>query len=65
MNQIFTVQGMTCGHCEKAVTQAVQALDAQARIVIDRTAQRVEIDSTLERQALVKAIADEGYRVLA
>jgi len=65
MNQIFTVQGMTCGHCEKAVTQAVQALDAQARIVIDRTAQRVEIDSTLERQALVKDIADEGYRVLA
>ena len=65
MNQIFTVEGMTCGHCEKAVTKALLALDAQAKIVIDRTAQRVEIDSTLERQALAQAIADEGYRVMA
>jgi copper chaperone len=64
MNQIFTVEGMTCGHCEKAVTKALLALDAQAKIVIDRTAQRVEIDSTLERQALAQAIADEGYRVI-
>ena len=24
MNQTFTVTGMTCGHCERAVTQAVQ-----------------------------------------
>ncbi len=65
MNQIFTVEGMTCGHCEKAVTKALLSLDAQAKVVIDRTAQRVEIDSTLERQALAQAIADEGYRVIA
>ncbi|WP_407073802.1 heavy-metal-associated domain-containing protein, partial [Salmonella enterica] len=24
--QIFSVEGMTCGHCVRAVTQAVQAL---------------------------------------
>ena len=65
MNQIFTVKGMTCGHCEKAVTKAVKAHDAHATIVIDRTEQRVEIDSILERQALVQAIEDEGYSVLA
>jgi copper chaperone len=65
MKQIFTVKGMTCGHCEKAVSKAVQALDAQARIVIDRTEQRVEIDTVVERQALVQAIEDEGYSVLA
>ena len=65
MKQIFTVKGMTCGHCEKTVSKAVQALDAQARIVIDRTEQRVEIDTVVERQALVQAIEDEGYSVLA
>lgn len=63
MNQIFTVEGMTCGHCEKAVTKALLALDAQAQIVIDRTANRVEVDSSQNREALAKAIADEGYRV--
>lgn len=65
MNQIFTVEGMSCGHCEKAVTRALLALDAQAKVVIDRTQNKVQVDSEQPRQALAKAIADEGYRVAA
>ena len=65
MNQIFTVEGMTCGHCEKAVTQALLALDAQAKVVIDRTHHTVQVDSEKTREALAQAIADEGYRVTA
>ena len=63
MNQIFTVEGMTCGHCEKAVTQALKKLDAQATVQIDRAHNQVQVDSTQPRDALAKAIADEGYRV--
>ena len=65
MNQIFTVEGMTCGHCEKAVTQALLSLDAQAKVVIDRTHNTVQVDSEKSREALAQAIADEGYRVTA
>ena len=65
MNQIFNVEGMTCGHCEKAVTKALLAIDPQAKIVIDRTVNKVKVDSTQARDALQKAIADEGYRVIA
>jgi copper chaperone len=65
MNQIFTVQGMTCGHCEKAVTQALLTLDAQAKVVIDRTQNTVQVNSEKNREALAQAIADEGYRVSA
>ena len=65
MNQIFTVEGMTCGHCEKAVTKALLALDAQAKVVIDRTHNTVQVDSEKTREALAHAIADEGYRVSA
>jgi len=65
MNQIFTIEGMTCGHCEKAVTKALLALDGQAKIVIDRTHHLVQVDSEQSRQALAKAISDEGYRVTA
>lgn len=65
MNQIFTVEGMTCGHCEKAVTKAVLSLDAQAKVVIDRTQNKVQVDSEKPREALVNAIAEEGYRVAA
>lgn len=63
MNQIFTVEGMTCGHCEKAVTKALLSLDAQAKVVIDRTHNNVQVDSEKPREALAQAIADEGYRV--
>jgi copper chaperone len=63
MNQIFTVEGMTCGHCEKAVTKALLSLDAQAKVVIDRTHNTVQVDSEKPREALAHAIADEGYRV--
>lgn len=63
MNQIFTVEGMTCGHCEKTVTQALKTLDSQATVVIDRAHNQVQVESTQPRDALAKAIADEGYRV--
>ncbi len=65
MNQTFTVQGMTCGHCEKAVTQAVKKVDPQAQISIDRVASKVEVVSNQPRQALAQAISDEGYSVAA
>ena len=65
MNQIFTVEGMTCGHCEKAVTKALLSLDAEAKVLVDRTQNKVEVDSEIPRDALAKAIADEGYRVVA
>ena len=64
MNQIFIVEGMTCGHCEKAVTKALLSLDAGAKILIDRTQNKVEVDSEKSRDALAKAISDEGYRVI-
>jgi len=63
MNHIFTVEGMTCGHCEKAVTKALLALDAQAKVVIDRHQNRVQVDSEQNRDTLAQAIAEEGYRV--
>jgi copper chaperone len=65
MDQIFTVTGMTCGHCEKAVTQALQRVDPQAQVQIDRTQNRVTVDSTQSREALAQAIVEEGYAVLA
>lgn len=63
MKQSFSVQGMTCGHCEKAVTQAIKEVDPQAQVRIDRAAGQVEVDSEQTRQVLAQAIAEEGYTV--
>ena len=63
MYQTFHVTGMTCGHCERAVKAAVQQVDPQAVVTIDRAANRVNIDSTANRLALAQAIKEEGYAV--
>ena len=65
MQQSFTVTGMTCGHCEKAVTRAIQQIDPQAEIRIDRPHNQVDIESAQPRAALAQAISDEGYTVTA
>jgi len=65
MQYQFEVQGMTCGHCERAVTNAIQQLDPQAQVRIDRAQNRVDVDSTQPREALAAAIAEEGYQVAA
>lgn len=59
----FQVTGMTCSHCERAVRDAILALDPQARVQIDLASGAVDIDSTLPRAALAAAMADEGYTV--
>jgi copper chaperone len=63
MNQTFTVTGMTCNHCEQAVTRAVKQIDPQAQIKIDRSQNHVEVQSTAPRETLAKAIVEEGYAV--
>jgi len=63
MNQIFDVQGMTCGHCEKAVIGAIRDLDPQATVQVERSQNRVEVDSALQREAIAQAIREEGYSV--
>ncbi len=65
MQQIFTVTGMTCGHCEKSVIQAIRSIDPQAQVRIDRNQNRVEVESTQPREPLAAAIAGEGYPVQA
>ncbi len=65
MNQVFTVTGMTCGHCEKAVARAIQDADPQAQVKIDRSQNKVEVESAQARETLVNAIVEEGYAVAA
>lgn len=65
MQYTLQVQGMTCGHCERAVTQAVQQIDPQAKVQIDRASGAVALDTTAPREAVAAAIAEEGYQVAA
>lgn len=63
MKQAFTVAGMTCQHCVRAVTEAVRELDPKASVEIDLAAATVSIDSAQPRDALAEAISEAGYEV--
>jgi len=62
----FTVQDMSCGHCVRSITQAVQALDAQAQVSVDLASHQVSIQSaTATTQQLQQAIEEAGYTAVA
>ncbi len=63
MKHTFNVQGMTCEHCEKAVSRAIRQLDRAAEVQIDRAANKVEVESSQAAEVLKQAIVDEGYTV--
>lgn len=57
----FTLPDMSCGHCVTAIIAALQAVDAQAGITIDRDAKTARVDSALPRETLAAALTDAGY----
>ena len=57
----LTLPTMTCGHCVKTVTETVHRVDAQARVAIDLTAHKVQIESSRPQQDFASALSDEGY----
>jgi copper chaperone len=63
MNQKFQVQGMSCGHCANAVTQAVKTVDPGAQVQVDLASGKVEVQSQGDHAAIARAIEDEGYKV--
>ena len=61
----LNVKGMSCQHCVKAVTRAVQAQDPQATLEIDLPQGRVTVHTVLPVAAVAKAISEEGYEAQA
>ena len=57
----LTLPAMSCGHCVKTVTTTVQRLDPQAMVSADLATHHVQVQTTAARDAVLKALADEGY----
>lgn len=60
----FQVDGMSCGHCEKAVRTAIQALQADADVQIDLATGKVLVNAAMLTPSQVQAAIEEvGYDV--
>ncbi|AVO52223.1 heavy-metal-associated domain-containing protein [Ectopseudomonas mendocina] len=60
--QQFKVSGMSCGHCVRAITQAIQMLDQAAKVEVDLAAGLVRVESSLNAEQVQAAIREEGYQ---
>ena len=63
--QVFNVQGMTCGHCVRAVTHAIKGEDPAADVQVDLAKGEVRVQSQLAAEQVVGLIEEEGYSVKA
>lgn len=61
--QTFKVSGMTCGHCERAVINAIKARDADAQVQVDLPSGQVQVRSSLSDAQVREVIEAEGYQV--
>lgn len=57
----FIVASMSCNHCVKSITQAITALDAQAKVDIDLTHKKVQVQSSARPEQIITAITDAGF----
>jgi copper chaperone len=58
----FNIPSMSCGHCVKAVTQAVHEVDPQAKVDVNLDAKKVDVESGADRQKIAQALVEAGYQ---
>jgi copper chaperone CopZ len=62
---IFSVTGMTCGHCVAAVTEEISKLDHVTDVEVELASGSVTIESDgpIDPIAIAAAVAEAGYEV--
>ncbi|WP_225849310.1 heavy-metal-associated domain-containing protein [Streptomyces sp. HPF1205] len=63
---VYTVSGMTCGHCETAVGREISALAGVTGVAADATTGRVTVTSAapLSEDAVRAAVDEAGYELV-
>jgi len=66
VTKTIKVEGMMCGHCEKAVCKALDKIDGvyESSASFETGLVNVVMDATISDDVITKAISDEDYKVL-
>ncbi len=66
MQKTITVEGMMCGHCQKRVEDALNAISGITAVVVDLDAKTVSFEQaeTVTDDMVTTAITDAGYEVV-
>ena len=61
MTTTITVEGISCGHCEQTVEEALEEVSGVTAVTVDRESEQASVDGEAEVTALVGAVEDAGY----
>ena len=61
MTTSYSVSGMTCQGCAKAVTNAIMAASSQAKVEVDLEAKNDTVEGFDDDTAIGKAVVDAGF----
>ncbi|WP_030239664.1 heavy-metal-associated domain-containing protein [Streptomyces sp. NRRL S-350] len=66
VSAVFTVDGMSCGHCERTVSAGIAALPGVIDVVADAPSGRVTVASAqpLEEAAVRGAVGGAGFTLV-
>jgi copper chaperone CopZ len=65
ITEIYTVNGMTCGHCENAVRTEIGAIGGVSDVRVDLSTGAVTVvsDQPLDHAAVSAAVDEAGYEL--
>ncbi len=61
MTTELIVSGMTCGHCQSAVTKALKSVPGVEDVNVDLAGGTAQVQGQADPQALMAAVQEEGY----
>ena len=61
MTTELKISGMSCQHCVRAVTQAIEAVVGVETVAVDLTSGQARVTGQADLQALVSAVTAAGY----
>ncbi|QVL50581.1 MAG: heavy-metal-associated domain-containing protein [Thiocapsa sp.] len=61
MTQTLRITGMSCGHCVRAVTAALESVAGVESVAVDLESGRAGVEGRADVDALIAVVVAEGY----
>ena len=61
MTQTLSITGMSCAHCVRAVTSALESVPGVESVEVDLDLACARVEGQADADALIEAVVAEGY----
>jgi copper ion binding protein len=67
MKKVISIEGMSCNHCVKHVTDALKAIEGVSKVEVSLKNGKaiIEAENTVSNAEIIDAVNDAGYDVIS